>query len=48
MKLKDDAPGVLRTAKLIGTDTETDLAVIKIDPPKETPLTVAKLGDPEP
>jgi serine protease Do len=45
VKLKDDAPGVLRTAKLIGTDTETDLAVIKIDPPKETPLTVAKLGD---
>src|ERR1700748_3515113 len=45
VKLKDDAPGMLRTAKLIGTDTETDLAVIKIDPPKDVQLTVAKLGD---
>ncbi|MGH9570563.1 MAG: trypsin-like peptidase domain-containing protein, partial [Candidatus Angelobacter sp.] len=45
VKLKDDAPGVLRDAKIIGVDRETDLAVIKIDPPKDQPLTTAKLGN---
>jgi len=41
--LEDDPPGVLRDAKVIGTDQETDLAVIKIDTDK--PLPVAKLGN---
>jgi len=33
------------TPKIVGVDTETDLALIKIDPPKEKPLTAARLGD---
>ena len=45
VKLKDDPAGVLHDAKMIGSDRETDLAVIKIDPPKDQPLTAAKLGD---
>jgi serine protease Do len=47
VKLKDDPPGVLHDAKVIGSDRETDLAVIKIEPPKEHPLTPARLGDSE-
>src|ERR1035437_386359 len=43
VKLQDDAPGVLHDAKVIGTDQETDLAVIKID--TDHALTVAKLGN---
>ena len=45
VKLTDDPPGVLHDAKVIGTDQETDLAVIKID--AEKPLSVAKLGNSE-
>lgn len=45
VKLQDDAPGVLHDAKVIGTDTETDLAVIKIESDK--PFPVAKLGNSE-
>ena len=41
--LQDDPPGVLHDAKVIGTDQETDLAVIRIDTDK--PLPVAKLGN---
>jgi len=37
--------GVLHDAKVVGYDRETDLAVIKIDPPKDHPLTAARLGD---
>jgi serine protease Do len=47
VRIKDDDPGVLHDAKVIGTDRETDLAVIKIDPPKDKPLVPAKLGDSE-
>jgi len=43
VKLPDDPPGVLHDAKVIGTDQETDLAVIKIESDK--PLTIAKLGN---
>jgi serine protease Do len=43
VRLQDDAPGVLHDAKVIGTDQETDLAVIKIDGDK--PLPAAKLGN---
>jgi serine protease Do len=45
VKLKDDPPGVLHDAKVIGVDRETDLAVIKIDPPKDGALHPARLGD---
>jgi len=45
VKLMDDPPGVLRDAKIIGTDRETDLAVIKIEPPKDKTLAPARLGD---
>jgi serine protease Do len=47
VKLNDDPPGVLHDAKLIGSDRETDLAVIRIEPPKDHPLTPARLGDSE-
>lgn len=47
VKLKDDPPGVLHDAKVVGTDQETDLAVIKIDPPSDRPLAKATLGDSE-
>jgi serine protease Do len=43
VKLQDDPPGVLHDAKVIGTDQETDLAVIKIDYTKGLPA--AKLGN---
>ena len=43
VKLDGDPPGVQHDAKLIGTDQETDLAVIKID--VDHPLTAAKLGN---
>jgi len=43
VKLQDDPPGVLHDAKVIGTDQETDLAVIRIESNK--PLPVAKLGN---
>jgi serine protease Do len=45
VKLKDEPPGVLHDAKVIGSDRETDLAVIKIEPPKDHTLTPARLGD---
>ena len=34
VKLQDDPPGVLHEAKVIGSDQETDLAVIKIESDK--------------
>jgi serine protease Do len=43
VKLMDDPPGVLHNAKVIGSDQETDLAVIKIESEKGLP--VAKLGN---
>src|SRR5437588_1057555 len=43
VKLTDDPPGVLHDAKVIGTDQETDLAVIRIESSK--PFPVAKLGN---
>jgi serine protease Do len=45
VKLMDDPPGTLHEAKLVGSDRETDLAVIKIDPPKDHSLIPARLGD---
>jgi serine protease Do len=47
VKLFDEPVGVLHDAKLVGVDRETDLAVIKIEPPKDHQLTVARLGDSE-
>ena len=43
VRLQDDAPGVQHDAKVIGTDQETDLAVIKIEVDKALPT--AKLGN---
>src|SRR2546427_4139484 len=43
VKLQDDPGSVLHDAKVIGTDQETDLAVIKIDVDKSLPS--AKLGN---
>jgi serine protease Do len=43
--LFDEPTAILHDAKVIGVDRETDLAVIKIDPPKDHPLTAARLGD---
>jgi serine protease Do len=43
VKLQDDPPGMLRDAKVVGSDQETDLAVIKIESDK--PLPIAKLGN---
>src|SRR5215470_6196867 len=43
VKLQDDPPSVLHDAKVIGTDQETDLAVIKIESNKALPT--AKLGN---
>ena len=43
VKLQDDPPSVLHDAKVIGTDQETDLAVIRIESNKALP--VAKLGN---
>src|SRR5437016_6478307 len=45
VRLQDDPPGVLHDAKVIGSDQETDLAVIKID--VDHGLPVAKLGNSE-
>jgi serine protease Do len=45
VKLQDDPPSVQHDAKVVGTDQETDLAVIKID--VDHPLPVAKLGNSE-
>src|SRR6266849_5215298 len=45
VRLQDDPPGVQHDAKVIGTDQETDLAVIKID--VDHPLPTAKLGNSE-
>ncbi|HEY6253880.1 MAG TPA: Do family serine endopeptidase [Candidatus Angelobacter sp.] len=45
VKLKDEPPGMLHDAKVVGVDRETDLAVIKIEPPKDHALTPARLGD---
>jgi serine protease Do len=45
VRIKDDAPGLLRDAKIVGIDRETDLAVIKIEPPKDITLVAARLGD---
>jgi serine protease Do len=47
VRIKDDDPGQLHDAKVIGSDRETDLAVIKIEPPKDKPLVPAKLGNSE-
>jgi serine protease Do len=43
VQLAGDPPGVQYDAKVIGSDRETDLAVIKIEPKK--PLPFAKLGN---
>src|SRR6266852_2141904 len=43
VKLQDDPPGMLHDAKVIGSDQETDLAVIKIESDKAWPT--AKLGN---
>ena len=45
VKLYDEPTGMLHDAKIVGFDRETDLAVIKIDPPKDHALTAARLGD---
>ena len=45
VRLQDDPPSVQHDAKVIGTDQETDLAVIKIESDK--PLPAAKLGNSE-
>jgi serine protease Do len=43
VRFKDDPPGVQHDAKVIGTDSETDLAVIKVDVDHSLPA--AKMGD---
>jgi serine protease Do len=43
VRLQDDPPGVQHDAKVIGVDSETDLAVIKID--LDRPVPSAKLGN---
>ncbi len=43
VRFQDDAPGVQHDAKVVGTDQETDLAVIKVDVDK--PLATAKMGN---
>jgi len=45
VQLKGDPPGVLHDAKVVGSDKETDLAVIKID--VSQPLPAAKFGNSE-
>ena len=45
VKLDGDPPGVQHDAKVVGTDSETDLAVIKIE--VDHPLAAAKLGNSE-
>jgi len=43
VRFQDDPPGVQHDARVIGTDQETDLAVIKVD--VERPLPNAKMGN---
>ena len=43
VQLQDDPPGVQHDARVIGSDQETDLAVVKID--VDHPLPAAKLGN---
>lgn len=43
VRLQDDPPGVQHEAKVVGTDQETDLAVIKVE--IERTLSVAKFGN---
>ena len=43
VRLQDDPPGVQHEAKVIGTDQETDLAVIKVDVDRALPA--AKMGN---
>ena len=43
VRLQDDPPGVQHDAKVIGTDQETDLAVIKVDMDRALPA--AKMGN---
>ncbi|MBV9182238.1 MAG: Do family serine endopeptidase [Acidobacteria bacterium] len=43
VKLQDDPPGVQHDAKVIGTDQETDLAVIRVEIDRQLP--VAKFGN---
>ncbi len=43
VRFEDDAPGVQHDAKVIGTDQETDLAVIKVE--VDHPLPAAKMGN---
>lgn len=43
VRFQDDPPGVQHEAKVIGTDQETDLAVIKVD--VDHPLPAAKMGN---
>jgi serine protease Do len=43
VRLQDDPPGVQHDAKVIGEDSETDLAVIKIE--VDRPVPAAKLGN---
>jgi len=43
VRFEDDPPGVQHDAKVIGTDTETDLAVIKVE--VDHPLPAAKMGN---
>lgn len=43
VRFQDDAPGVQHDAKVIGTDDETDLAVIKVE--VDHPLPTAKMGN---
>ena len=43
VRFEDDPPGVQHEAKVIGTDQETDLAVIKVE--VDHPLPAAKLGN---
>ena len=43
VRFQDDPPGVQHDAKVIGTDQETDLAVIKVDVDRSLPS--AKMGN---
>jgi serine protease Do len=43
VRFDDDPPGVQHDAKVVGTDQETDLAVIKVD--VDRPLPAAKMGN---
>ncbi|MGO9087559.1 MAG: Do family serine endopeptidase [Candidatus Sulfotelmatobacter sp.] len=43
VRFQDDPPGIQHDAKVIGTDSETDLAVIKVDVDRSLPA--AKMGN---